>query len=110
MPSDINSTGAIPVQSGTANQGSSWLLTSTVATVGTDALTYTRFSYPATGSAESVLNSTGKMLYASAANVLAGRAIGTTNQGLLVSGGLPVWGASPTSVLTTTGDVLYASA
>lgn len=47
QPSDINSTGAIPVISGTANAGTSWLLTSTVATVGTDPLTYTRFSYAA---------------------------------------------------------------
>lgn len=43
-PSDINSTGAIPVQSGTVNTTTSWLLTSTVTTIGTDALTYVRFS------------------------------------------------------------------
>jgi hypothetical protein len=44
QPSDINSTGAIPVQSGTVNTTTSWLLTSTVNTVGTDALTYVQFS------------------------------------------------------------------
>ncbi len=44
QPSDINSTGAIPVVSGTANATTSWLLTSSVTTVGTDALTYTQFS------------------------------------------------------------------
>lgn len=44
MPSDINSTGAIPVVSGTANASTSWLLTSSVTTVGTDPLTYVRFS------------------------------------------------------------------
>lgn len=43
-PSDINNTGAIPVQSGTVNISTSWLLTSTVTTVGTDALTYTQFT------------------------------------------------------------------
>lgn len=43
-PSDINSTGAIPVQNGTVNISTSWLLTSTVTTVGTDALTYVQFS------------------------------------------------------------------
>ena len=43
-PSDINSTGAIPVVNGTANALTSWLLTSTVNTVGTDALTYAEFS------------------------------------------------------------------
>lgn len=49
-PSNINSTGAIPVQSGTVNATTSWLLTSTVITVGTDALTYSQFSIsPTTG-------------------------------------------------------------
>lgn len=43
-PSDINSTGAIPAQSGTVNALTSWLLTSSVTMVGTDALTYSRFS------------------------------------------------------------------
>src|ERR1035437_6942234 len=44
-PSDINNTGAIPVQSGTANVSTSWLLTSQVATVGTSTLTYVQFSF-----------------------------------------------------------------
>lgn len=44
QPSDINNTGAIPVQSGTANAGNSYLLTSQVATVGTSPLTYTLFT------------------------------------------------------------------
>jgi hypothetical protein len=43
-PSDINNTGAIPVVNGTVNGTTSWLLTSAVATVGTDPLTYTQFS------------------------------------------------------------------
>jgi len=43
-PSDTNSTGAIPVQSGTTNISTSWLLTSTVNTIGTDAFTYVKFS------------------------------------------------------------------
>lgn len=42
--SDINNTGAIPVANGTANASTSWLLTSSVTTVGTDPLTYTKFS------------------------------------------------------------------
>lgn len=45
QPSDINNTGAIPVINGTANATTSWLLTSTVTTIGTDSLTYTQFSY-----------------------------------------------------------------
>jgi hypothetical protein len=43
-PSDINNTGAIPVVNGTANGTTSWLLTSAVNTVGTDPLTFTKFS------------------------------------------------------------------
>lgn len=44
QPSDINNTGAIPVVNGTANPSTSWLLTSSVTTVGTDPLTYTQFT------------------------------------------------------------------
>lgn len=44
MPSDINNTGAIPVISGTMNADTSWLLTSLIATVGTDPLTYRIFT------------------------------------------------------------------
>lgn len=44
QPSDINNTGAIPVINGTINVSTSWLLTSTVTTVGTSSLTYTQFS------------------------------------------------------------------
>jgi hypothetical protein len=36
--------------------------------------------------------------------------IGTSGQALTVVAGAPSWAASPTSVLTTTGDTLYASA
>ncbi len=42
--SDINNTGAIPVVNGTVNASTSWLLTSSVTTVGTDPLTYSQFS------------------------------------------------------------------
>ena len=49
MPSDINNTGAIPVVNGTVNGSTSWLLTSTVGTVGMDPLTFVQFSLnPAT--------------------------------------------------------------
>ena len=44
QPSDINNTGAIPVTSGTANAGTSWLLTSSVVTVGISPLTFTQFT------------------------------------------------------------------
>ena len=49
QPSNINSTGAIPVVNGTANGSTQWVLTSTVNAVGTDAITFTQFSLnPAT--------------------------------------------------------------
>lgn len=46
VPSDINNTGSIPVQSGTVNALTSWLLTSQVTSVGSagSALTYAKFS------------------------------------------------------------------
>jgi hypothetical protein len=45
-PSDVNNTGAIPVQSGTANTTTSWLLTSQVTSIGSagSSLTYALFS------------------------------------------------------------------
>src|ERR1035437_6697547 len=42
--SDINNTGAIPVENHGSNALTSWLLTSLVTTVGTDAVTYVQFS------------------------------------------------------------------
>ncbi len=45
MPSDINNTGTIPVTGGTANGSTSWLLTSSVSSIGADALTYSQFTY-----------------------------------------------------------------
>ncbi len=46
-PSDVNNTGSIPVQSGTANALTSWLLTSQVTSIGSSgsSLTYAQFSY-----------------------------------------------------------------
>jgi hypothetical protein len=59
-----------------------------------------------------VLNSqaTGDLIYASSASQLTRLGIGSTNQALGVTGGIPAWQASSKSVLTTTGDVMYASA
>lgn len=44
-PSDMNSTGAIPVISGNTNTLTSWLITTTVVTVGTTPISYTQFSF-----------------------------------------------------------------
>jgi hypothetical protein len=45
--SDVNNTGAIPVQSGTVNATTSWLLTSQVTSIGSSgsSLTYAQFTY-----------------------------------------------------------------
>lgn len=43
-PSDMNNTGAIPVINGTVNGTTQWVLTSQVNTIGTDALTFTKFA------------------------------------------------------------------
>lgn len=44
--SEMNESGIVPVKSnGTANKNTSWLLETTVTTVGTDVLTYGQFSY-----------------------------------------------------------------
>lgn len=56
-PSDINNTGAIPVVNGTANATTSWLLTSAVNTVGTDPLTYTKFTSNPNNVLSTTLNS-----------------------------------------------------
>lgn len=45
QPSDINSTGAIPVLNGTVNGTTQWVVSSTVNTVGTDAITFAQFSF-----------------------------------------------------------------
>jgi hypothetical protein len=44
---------------------------------------------------------TGDTLYASASNTLSNRAIGSTNQVLSISGGVPVWGALPSNATLT---------
>jgi len=44
QPSDMNNTGAIPVANGIVNLDTSWVQTSQVTTVGTDAVTFTQFS------------------------------------------------------------------
>lgn len=73
-PSEINNTGAIPVVNGTVNALTSWLLTSTVTTLGTDALTYTQFSFSVNAIPQSAVTSlvaSGKTLTASNTMTLA---------------------------------------
>jgi hypothetical protein len=70
QPSDINNTGAIPVQSGTVNATTSWLLTSTVNTVGTDALTYAQFSVSPTPTINIQTGTTYTLLASDSGNIV----------------------------------------
>jgi hypothetical protein len=53
--------------------------------------------------ATATLTTTGDILYASAANTPARLGIGSTDQVLKVSGGVPAWGAAPSSTVTFIG-------
>lgn len=90
--SDINNVGTIAITSGTVNAGTSYILTTTVTTVGTDPLTYTIFT-PA---------------YANI--VQSGGALGTPSSGTLTNcTGLPVaGGGTGVATLTTAYGVLCA--
>lgn len=55
------------------------------------------------GTAQSTYT-TGDLIYASASNTLAKRAIGTTGQVLTVAGGVPTWAASATGIPDQTGN------
>lgn len=61
-PGDINNTGTIPVVNGTVNGTTSWLLTSSVTTVGTDPLTYVLFSRNPANQVTSVIAQGGPFL------------------------------------------------
>lgn len=75
QPSNINNTGVIPVVNGTVNASTGWIITTTVTTVGTDAITYTQFVYstqPATkGGTGQTTYALGDTLYSDATNSLA---------------------------------------
>lgn len=80
QPSDINNTGAIPVINGAANGTTSWVLTSTVNTVGTDPLAYTQFSLNPANIAQSVSNADGTLTISPTVGaVVASLALGNPN-------------------------------
>lgn len=60
--------------------------------------TLTAANTATTGYTGQTTYATGDMLYASAANTLAKRTIGTTGQVLTVSGGVPVWAGAPSGL------------
>lgn len=63
----------------------------------------------ASDSPSTILTTTGSLIYASSGGVAAERLIGSTNQVLTVSGGLPTWANGSKATLGTTGALLYAS-
>lgn len=100
-PSDINSTGAIPVQSGTANATTSWLLTSTVNTVGTDALTYVQFSLAPSNIVLAVSPGVGLCHFAGATQFCTSSAVnlaGTDVTGVLPTANIPTALTNQTSI------------
>lgn len=115
-PSDINNTGAIPVVNGTANAGTSWLLTSAVNTVGTDPLTYTQFSAALANTVQTGgTNPTNHgVVLGEGTNIVGSTSAGTAGQVLTSNGG----SADPTfqtssgrllnvQIITATGAATY---
>lgn len=87
QPSDINNTGAVPVISGTTNTDTSWILTSLVNTVGTDALTYVQFTLnPTTIATISGTPSSGQVAVWSSGSAVGGSANFTASAGALTLG------------------------
>lgn len=111
MPSDINNTGAIPVVNGTVNALTSWLLTSSVTTVGTDPLTYSQFSYSPTSIIPPNLGGTGIANNASSTLTISGSfgttltVSGTTSLTLPTSGTVTAQGNS----VTGSGNIVLAT-
>jgi len=103
-PSDINSTGAIPVQSGTANISTSWLLTSTVTTVGTDSLTYVQFSLNPSNLVSAVSPGVGIAHFAGSTQIVTSSLVALASD---VSGQLPI-GAVGSAGLSGTAPIAIA--
>jgi len=86
QPSDVNSTGAVPVINGTVNADTSWLLTTKVTTMGTDPLTYTQATLNPTTIQTTTL-SNNKVWIGNSSNLAVGvtltQDINTTNAGVV---------------------------
>lgn len=82
QPSDMNNTGAIPVISGTANASTSWLLTSSVVTVGTTPLTFTQFSINPTKITQTIASGTSALGTSSISSGACATVVTTTATGV----------------------------
>lgn len=99
-PIDINSSGIIPVQFGTANAGTGWLETATITTMGTDPIVFIQFgqtagTIPVTGGGTGLTGvNQGDLLYGSASNVYSTLPKDTNATRYLSNGGAsnnPLW-------------------
>ena len=111
-----NKTLTTPVISSISNTGTLTLPTSTDTLVGratTDTLTNKTISATSntiTGVINNTLTTTtGDLIYASSANTPARLAIGSTNQVLTVSGGVPTWAAASSGGWTSLGTATLSS-
>jgi len=104
QPSDINNTGIIPVINGTANAQTTWAITSTVNTIGTDPLTFVQYSKNPANVVTAAANLTANALQIgddgargikTLANVAAGQ--------VLASGTPPAYTATPSVTSITFG-------
>lgn len=115
-PTEINDTGVIPVQSGTANANTGWVNTTINVAVDTTAITYVQFgaSYPlslANGGTNAALTaSNGGIVWSNASQlqILAGTA--TANQ-ILLSGAsaTPAWSTTTYPATNAINTIMYAS-
>jgi hypothetical protein len=102
QPSDINNTGAIPVISGTANTGTSWVQTSNIVSVGVTPLTYVQFGINPSGIVTAVSIAT--------ANGFSGSSSGGTTPALtIVAGAIVPTTVNGLTITTTAGTLTIAN-
>jgi hypothetical protein len=109
QPSDINNTGSIPVVNGTANGTTSWLLTSAVATVGTDPLTYVLFTRNPSNVVTSVIAQGGPFLAngtITSTGTISNSSSSLTAHGIIIAEGT---GAAIATAAMTNGQLLIGA-
>jgi hypothetical protein len=108
-PSDINNTGSIPVINGTINGTTSWVLTTSVTTVGTSPLTYTKFTINPSTILTNPMTTGGDIIYGGSSGTPTRLANGSSGQVIKSSGGTsaPTW-SNPNTVVSKTSTYTAA--
>jgi hypothetical protein len=109
-PSDVNNTGSIPVQSGTVNTTTSWLLTSQVTSIGSSgsSLTYAQFSLaPSTLVTSAASLASGAIMTGAGSQ---GSQTNTTGTGVVTALGVNTGSAGAMGVLLATGTAAMNTA